>query len=316
MSTKIMSELRKKLGKDPTKNDFDHAIAKLFDNAAPMVVKLAAAGKKPDCEIDYWHAPKVGTIFENVSDKTTFRFALKMIEGRERWSDIERKRAQENQNSKPKAYGGEAAKAIDRFNGWVEAANFTGPGANVLEGGAFPGAQDFSMKSYLDDLFDPSSDTDCSIDSGEELTDKDEALNDNHKKPADAGKAPAAKRIKLETSSATEGKASPNLVLGAATAPLTIRARPSTPKPEKSKRNTDANKLKVPSEPVGAHDPSSGPRFGNVSLGERLNLAERFAQPFKGPKGPDPEWDALLARASKPYGSFVDLDEDADFMDI
>lgn len=212
MSTKIMVELHKNY-KNPTRKDFDQAIAKLFDNASPMVAKLAKDGKKPTYDFDYWQAPKVGTIFENVSDRSTCRFAIKMLEGRDEWIDLESKRTRENPSYNAYQWDGEAAKAIDRFNGWVEAANFTSDDIKSLEQGILPETFDFNMKPYLAEQFDPDSDTEGS----EDTTDDYEETRDDE--------APATKRVKLEISPATDGQTHAYSALVAGTAPLTFRVR-------------------------------------------------------------------------------------------
>lgn len=212
MSTKIMVELHKNY-KNPTRKDFDQAIAKLFDNASPMVAKLARDGKKPTSDFDYWQVPKVGTIFENVSDRSTCRFAMKMLEGRDEWAELESKRTRENPSYIGYQWDGEAAKAIDRFNSWVEAANFMSDSIQALQSGTLPETFDFNMKAYLAEQFDPESDTEGSEDS---IDDEEESSIDE---------APAAKRVKLEISPATDGQTHAYSALVAGTAPLTFRVR-------------------------------------------------------------------------------------------
>lgn len=158
-STKIMIELRKKY-KKPTNKDFDDAITELFNSATATVNKLGNDELNPSCDLNFWRTPKIGTVFENVSDNTTYRFALKMLEARQRW--VERQRPGTGQIVSPVFTSHEcrAAKAIDRFNDAVEVAALKSLGADALMDGDFSDSMDFTMKPYMMHQFDQFSDSD------------------------------------------------------------------------------------------------------------------------------------------------------------
>lgn len=245
MSTKIMIQLRKKYDK-PTKKDFDHAIAELFNNASNTVSDLNGAGKNPSYDLNFWRGPKVGTIFEKVSEKTTYRFAVKMLEARDRWVDRERAREAARKLARQRAgqtssheaagdeaakYESEAAKAIDRFKANAEVAALASGGVADLVDGIFDETIDFTMSSYMIDQFKQLSDT------------EDEAFSDDEGPPppphpaqpraAKRGmpektgadgviEAPAAKRVRLQKTGTIDGDAVFDPALLASTAKLTL----------------------------------------------------------------------------------------------
>ncbi|KAI3397196.1 hypothetical protein diail_11170, partial [Diaporthe ilicicola] len=169
MSTKIMVQLCEK-HHQPTKKDFDNAITQLFNNASRVVSQLASEGKTPSGDLDFWRTPKTGTIFEMVSDNTTYRFAVKILEARDRW--LERQSAGQGLGEDASKYKCETAKAVDRFNEAVEIASLTSDGlAALLSGGSGAG---FLMKSYMVDQFSEDDDT-----SDEEDSDGDEGMADS-----------------------------------------------------------------------------------------------------------------------------------------
>lgn len=238
MSTKIMIQLHKKYNK-PTKQDFDYAIAELFNNASNTVSDLNGTGKNPSYDLNFWRGPKVGTIFEKVSDKTTYRFAVKVLEARDRWVDRERAREAARKLARQRAgqapshdaarneaakYESEAAKAIDRFKANAEVAALASGGVADLMNAVFTEPIDFTMSSYMIDQFKQLSDT------------EDEALSDDEgprPRPAQprASKrgmlevtgtadrdieAPTAKRVKLQKTGTTDSGFDPALVSGTA----------------------------------------------------------------------------------------------------
>lgn len=295
MSTKIMSKFVNK-HKQPTRKAFDQAIAELFDKAASIVLEIGLNGQNPAYDSDFWHAPKLGTFLETISDKTTSNFAAKMLESRE--SGLGK------QGGHATKYDCETAKAIDRFNEAVQVASVASSGMQALMSDSYTEKVNFSMASYTSmvDQFDPNDDTDAPVDSDEE--------------PAD-DEAPPAKRVKLEKPRTTDGEAGPDFALNVDTAPLAVRVRAS---PSKGANRTDAEDLEMP-RPLTTDrktGPDRAPKVGTMSLAERMKA--RTAVPFYGPKKPDPEWDALLARTSKPYGWRFgldeDLDEDADLIEM
>ncbi|KAL2285031.1 hypothetical protein FJTKL_08555 [Diaporthe vaccinii] len=155
MSTKIMIQLHKKYN-NPTKSNLDHAITALFDSASATITKLANGGKNPSYEFNFWSTPKVGAIFENVSDRTTYRFAIKMLEARKRW--VERQPIVEQPNNGAAKYECKAAKAIDRFNSAVDVAAVASAGVTGLMNGVFAEAVDFTMDSCMIGKFNQFSD--------------------------------------------------------------------------------------------------------------------------------------------------------------
>lgn len=168
MSTKIMIGFHKKHA-NPTKKDLDNEIAQLFNNASDAVSKLAGEGKKPCYDLDFWHNPKLGTIFENVSNNSTYRFAAKALEARDRW--VDRQRDGQGPSEGASKYECEAAKAVDRFNDAINIADLTSGGLAALMNGVFPGSVGFSMKSYVVDQFSEDDDT-----SDDEVSGADEGL--------------------------------------------------------------------------------------------------------------------------------------------
>lgn len=194
MSTKIMIQFHKKYN-NATKSDFDHAITALFNSASAIVTKLANGGKNPSYEFNFWRTPKVGTIFENVSDKTTYRFAIKMLEARKRW--IERQTVVEQPDNGAAKYECKAAKAIDRFNSAVDVAAVASAGVTGLMNGVFSEAVDFTMDSCMIGQFNQFSDTE------EEEEDLSDDEGPTQRLGAKRGttdgdiEAPAAKRVKL-----------------------------------------------------------------------------------------------------------------------
>lgn len=198
MATKIMIQLRKKY-KETSKDNFDTEIAALFNNASRIVNELAKDGKYPACDLDFWAAPKVGTVFEYVSDNTVYRFAVKLLEAREAWLARGHIFSVGFASHKCKA-----ANAIDCFNEDVEVAELKTGGAAVLMDEDYPGDDIFPMKSYLIDQFNESEDTD-DTDEEEDLSDEsdDEAPAAEHAKGKrartadDDVEAPTAKRVKF-----------------------------------------------------------------------------------------------------------------------
>lgn len=203
MSTKIMIQLHKKYDK-PTKNDFDNAIADLFNKASNNVSELAADGKNPSCDFDFWRGPKVGTIFEKLSDNTTYRFAVKLLEARDRWDDRERVKNTFSDNAA--SYEGETVKAIDRFKGNVEFAAVASVGFDALMEGDLSKTIDFTMSSYMIDQFTQFSDTDEGDPSDDEVPNQPRA----------------AKRVKLDKTGVTNGDVGFEPTLVAGTAKLAI----------------------------------------------------------------------------------------------
>lgn len=211
MSTKIMVQLRKKYTKT-TKNDFDNAIAELFNSASAAVKKLSSDGKNTSYDVDFWRGPKVGTIFENVSDKTTHRFAIKMLEARNAW--IERQRDGQNISEGSAKYECQAAKAIDRFNANVEVANLGALASgrvDALEEGHFSEAIDFGMSSLFMDQLDEDSDTEESDLSEDEAQTQPRSAKraklENADTADDGIETPAAKRVKVEKAGVTDSVA-------------------------------------------------------------------------------------------------------------
>lgn len=200
MSTKIMIQLHKKYN-NPTKSDLDHAITALFDSASVTITKLANGGKNASYEFNFWSTPKVGTIFENVSDKTTYRFAIKMLEARKRW--IERQSITEQPNNGAAKYECKAAKAIDRFNSAVDVAAVASAGVTGLMNGVFDEAVDFTIDSCMIGQFNQFSDTEEEEeddDDDDDVSDDDGALQPRGAKRGTTDgdtEAPAAKRVKL-----------------------------------------------------------------------------------------------------------------------
>lgn len=211
MSTKIMIQLHKKYN-SPTKNDFDHAIAELFNNASNTILELTGAGN-PSYDLSFWSGPKVGTIFEKLSDNTTYRFAVKVLEARDRWIDRERARQTASQTPIHEAprHESEAAKAIDRFKDNAEVAALASSGVAALMNGVFTETIDFTMSSYMIDQFKQLSDTE-----DEDLGD-DEDPGPAQPRIAKRGmleeigttdgaiEAPAAKRVKFQKTDTTDG---------------------------------------------------------------------------------------------------------------
>lgn len=223
MSTKIMIQFHKKYNKT-TKNDFDHAIAELFDSASATVNnKLANAGKNPSYEFDFWRDPKLGTVFENVSDKTTYRFAVKLLEARKRW--IERQPVEQESSHDAARFECKAAKAIDRFNGIVEVAALASSGVTALMNGVFTETVDFAMNSYMIDQFNQFSDTeeDSSDDEGpNQPRAAKRGMIEQTGTPDGDIEAPTAKRVKVQKTGTADGDVGFDPALVAGTARLAI----------------------------------------------------------------------------------------------
>ncbi|KAK7718452.1 hypothetical protein SLS64_002407 [Diaporthe eres] len=197
ISTKIMIQLHKKYN-NPTKGNFDHAITALFDSASATITKLANGGKNPSYEFNFWSTPKAGTIFENVSDRSTYRFAIKMLEARKRW--IERQPIVEQPNNNVAKYECKAAKAIDRFNSAVDVAAVASAGVTGLMNGVFDEAVDFTMDSCMIGQFNQFSDTEEEEEDDDDVSDDEGALQPRGAKRGTTDgdiEAPAAKRVKL-----------------------------------------------------------------------------------------------------------------------
>lgn len=214
MSTKIMIQLHKKYN-NPTKKDFDQAIAQLFTNASRDVFDLAKSGKNHSYDFDFWHIPKVGTIFENLSDNTTYRLAVKVLEARDRW--LARRGA-----SQAPSHEGETVKAVDIFKGNVEVAALASGGMAALLSGNFNETIDFTMNSYMIDQFEELSDTESEDLSDDEGPARPRAAK--RPKLESAGttdvdmEGPAAKRVKTDKAGTTGGDVGfdPALVSGTA----------------------------------------------------------------------------------------------------
>lgn len=202
MSTKIMIQLHKKHNK-PTKKDFDHAIAELFKNASRDVFELIKGGKN-SYDLDFWNIPKVGTIFEKLSDNTTYRFAIKILEARDRW--VNQRGARQAPSNE-----GETVHAVDIFKGNVEVAALASDGIAALVNGNFTETVDFPMSSYMIDQFNQLDDTDEDDLSDDEGPSQPRAPK--RVKPESGGttdvdmEGPSAKRIKIDKSGTTGGDA-------------------------------------------------------------------------------------------------------------
>lgn len=273
-----MVELRKKY-KKTTNKDFDDAITELFDSATATVNKLGNDGLNPSCDLNFWRTPKIGTVFENVSDNTTYRFALKMLEARQRW--VERQRPGTGQIVSPAFANHECqtAKAIDRFNDAVEVAALKSRGADALMNDDFSDSMDFTMKPYMMDQFDQFSDSDS-----DDLDDEEGPIE-----------AYAASRVNVQNSGTTDDDVGSNLTPAIGTLTLTARGR-------------------VDEEPLPARVPEQSlPARGTVGfLQARMEqrLAEMNNKTFKD----DEEWHALIARRSEEDD--WELDEDMDDVDM
>lgn len=204
MSTKIMSKFNQthnQPNKQPTRKNFDQAIAELFDKGERVVLKLGLSGKLPSYDSDFWHIPKIGTFLENISDQSTSHFLAKILEGRE--SHLK--------DGSAGRYDCETAKAIDRFKQAVQIASVTGSGVDALMKDAYPESAGFSVAAYMVDQFDSDDDTDSED-------------SDNEAEPGD-DEAPAAKRVKLEMSPPTDGQTHAFSALVDGTVPLAFRGR-------------------------------------------------------------------------------------------
>lgn len=220
MSTKIMIQLHKKY-KSPTKKDFDQAIAQLFNNASRDVFDLTKGGKNHSYDFDFWHTPKVGTIFESLSDNTTYRLAVKVLEARDRW-------LARRGDMQAHSHEGETVKAVDIFKGNVEVAALASGGMAALMSGNFNETIDFTMSSYMINQFKQLSDTES-----EDLSDDDDEGPTQPRAPkrpklesagtTDVDMAgPAAKRVKTDKAGTTGGDVGFDPALVAGTAKLAL----------------------------------------------------------------------------------------------
>lgn len=205
MSTKIMRKFNQK-HKQPTRKDFDQAIAEVFNKAEHFVLNLGLSGKYPSDGSDFWHVPKIGTFLETISDQSTSHFLAKILEGRKKHLDLGIQRPGGG------LYDCETAKAIDRFNEAMHITSVVGSGVDALMKDAYPESANFSMASLMIEGFDSDDDTDT------------EDSIDNDADPGD-DEAPAAKRVKLEMSSTADDQTNAYSALAVGTAPLAFRVR-------------------------------------------------------------------------------------------
>lgn len=277
-----MIELRKKYKKTTNKH-FDDAITELFNSATATVNKLGNDGLNPSCDLNFWRTPKIGTVFEHVSDNTTYRFALKMLEARQRW--VERQRAGAGQTASHgfASHECQAAKAIDSFNDAVEVAALKSRGADALMNGDFPDGMDFAMKSYMMDQFNQFSDSDS-----------DEGPTEVH----------AAKDVNLQNYGMTHGDVGSNTTPAVGTLTLPVRGR------------VDEEHLpaRVPEQPLPARVPEQSLPARGTEGSFRARMEQRFAEMNNKSFKADEEWHALIARRSEEDD--WELDEDMEDVDM